>query len=360
MAAYTKYMRIAQVAPLHESVPPQYYGGTERIVSYLTDELVRQGHEVTLFASGDSRTKARLVPICSRALRLNPNSKDPIAPHILEAEVVFQHRNNFDIIHSHIDYFAYPLIRQMEVPALTTIHLRLDVQDLVNLYREFNEIPLVSISDAQRRPLQWVNWIGTVHHGLPETLLEPRYEQGKYLAFLGRVSPEKGLPMAIEIANRAGVPLKIAAKVSKNEREYFQNEIIPLLNDRNIEFIGEINDSQKSEFLNQALALLLPIDWPEPFGLAIIEALACGTPVITRPCGSVPEIVEPGVTGFLFDNVDEGVRAVDKIATLNRKMCREIFERRFSVERMASDYVSLYEKLINDRKQESMASRYAG
>ncbi len=338
-------MKIAQVAPLHESVPPKLYGGTERVVSYLTEALVKLGHEVTLYASGDSVTSARLRALCQCALRLDKHSVDPVADHICLAERVFQESAEFDLVHSHIDYLAFPLLRRMRTPRVTTLHGRLDVPNLRNLFREFRDEPVISISNHQRLPLSWAGWQATVYHGLPEDRYWFHDGPGKYLAFLGRVSPEKRLNLAIEIARRAGIPLKIAAKVDTADREYFESIIKPLLSS-GVEFIGEIGEAEKNEFLGKALALLFPIDWPEPFGLVMIEALACGTPVIARPRGSVPEIIEDGMTGFLMKNVQEGVRAVQQAHRLSRARCRQAFEERFTATRMAADYVAAYQRLL--------------
>jgi len=338
-------MRIAQVAPLYESVPPRLYGGTERVVSWLTEELVREGHDVTLFASGDSLTNARLVPMCARALRLDPSCIDPLAHHMNLIERVLQAKDDFDIIHFHIDYLHFCMSRRERLPQVTTLHGRLDIPDLVPLYREFYEMPVVSISDSQRAPLPWLNWHGTVHHGLPEQRLRPGLEPGEYLAFLGRVSPEKGLDKAIEIALRAEIPLKIAAKVDRTDKEYFESEIKPLLNNDLIEFVGEISDLEKNEFFSQALAFLFPINWSEPFGIVLIESLACGVPVIAFPRGSVPEIVEDGVSGFLVNSVDEAVSAIKNIDVIDRRKCREAFELRFSAKRMAQDYLNIYQRI---------------
>jgi glycosyltransferase involved in cell wall biosynthesis len=344
-------MRIAQVAPLYESVPPKCYGGTERVVSWLTEELVRQGHEVTLFASGDSVTAATLVPICSDALRLADESVDHLAHHVVMIDQVFQRAHEFDVIHSHIDYLPFPLIhRYPEVPVVSTLHGRLNIPDLVPLYETFADIPVISISDSQREPLPFANWLGTVYHGLPRNLLEYHETQGEYLAFLGRISPEKGVDTAIEIAKRAGMPLKIAAKVDNADRDYFESVVKPLLSNPHVEYIGEIGEDEKSEFLGNAYALLFPIDWVEPFGLVMIEAMACGTPVIARPCGSVPEVLDDGVTGFLFEEVDGAVRALENVPALSRKRCREVFEARFTAERMASDYVALYKRVIKSNR----------
>ena len=338
-------MRIAQVAPLYESVPPRLYGGTERVVSWLTEELVRQGHDVTLFASGDSLTNARLIPVCSRALRLDPRCVDPLAHHMNLVERVTQAKDDFDITHFHIDYLHFSMSRREGLPQLTTLHGRLDIPDLAPLYREFYEMPVVSISDSQRTPLPWLNWHGTVHHGMPEEMLQPRLEPGQYLAFLGRVSPEKGLDKAIEIALRAEIPLKIAAKVDRADKEYYESQIKPLLNSDLIEFVGEISDREKNEFLGKALAFLFPINWCEPFGIVLIESLACGVPVVAYPLGSVPEIIEDGVTGFLVNNVDEAVTAIKNIGAIDRRKCRRAFELRFSAERMALDYVNIYQRI---------------
>lgn len=338
-------MRIAQVAPLYESVPPRLYGGTERVVSYLTEELVKQGHEVTLFASGDSVTSATLVPGSAGALRLSRGVTDPLPHHVLLLEKVFQRAGEFDVIHFHIDHLHFPMVRRHAVPHVTTMHGRLDLPDLEPLFLEFSDMPLVSISDAQRRPLPWVNWQATVYHGLPESLYRFHEQPGKYLAFIGRVSPEKRLDWAIEIAVRSGMELKVAAKVDRADREYFETHIRKLLDHPLVEFIGEIGDREKNEFLGNAYALLFPIDWPEPFGLVMIESMACGTPVIARRCGSVPEVMQDGVTGFVFDRVDEAVEAVEQVGRLDRRRIRQVFERRFSAARMAREYVKVYRRL---------------
>jgi glycosyltransferase involved in cell wall biosynthesis len=338
-------VRIAQVAPLVESVPPKLYGGTERVVSYLTEELVRMGHEVTLFASGDSVTSAHLVPVCPEALRLSTTSIDHLAHHIVMLEDVYNRNNHFDIIHFHIDYLHFPLSRRESVANVTTLHGRLDIPDLQPLYQRFADMPVVSISDSQREPLPNANWQATVYHGLPKEQYNFYSQQGKYLAFLGRISPEKGVDRAIEIASLAGVPLKIAAKVDRADREYFESTIEPLLNNPLVEFIGEIGYPDKNDFLGNALALLFPINWPEPFGLVMIEAMACGTPVIAHPSGSVPEIVEEGRTGFLVSDAQGAAKAVAHVSQLSREECRRSFEERFSATRMARDYVTLYEKL---------------
>ncbi len=339
-------MRIAQVSPLFESVPPKYYGGTERVVSYLTEELVRRGHDVTLFASGDSVTKARLIAPCRRSLRLDKHCVDQLAHHILMLEQVFKDTSRFDIIHFHIDYLHFPLSRRSATPHVTTLHGRLDIPDLVPLYQEFREVPVVSISNAQREPLPWLNWQGTVYHGLPEDLYTFREEPGKYLAFLGRISPEKRVDRAIEIAKRVGMEIKIAAKVDAVDREYFEDVIEPLLKDPLAEYVGEIGEGEKNEFLGNAYALLFPIDWPEPFGLVMIEAMACGTPVIAYRKGSVPEVMEEGTTGFIVHGLEDAVKAVERVPLLSRKRCREVFEERFTASRMAEDYLAVYKRLL--------------
>ncbi|HEX3353050.1 MAG TPA: glycosyltransferase family 4 protein [Terriglobales bacterium] len=339
-------MRIAQVAPLYESVPPKLYGGTERVVSYLTEELVQRGHEVTLFASGDSLTEARLVPLCKQSLRLAPGCVDPLPHHLLLVERVLQEKENFDLIHFHIDYLHYPRSRTEDVPTLTTLHGRLDLPDLVPLYQQFRAMPVASISESQRQPLPWLNWQGTVYHGLPLASLSYHQAPGKYLAFLGRTSPEKGLDEAIKIARAAGVELKIAAKIDRVDQAYFDSVIRPLLKGPGVEFVGEIGSTEKNEFLGNALALLAPVQWPEPFGLVMIEAMACGTPVIAYPRGSVPELVEEGVSGFMVSTAQEAAAAVKAIPAIARKRCREYFERRFSAGRMCEDYLTLYHRLL--------------
>jgi len=344
-------MRIAQVSPLYESVPPRLYGGTERVVCWLTEELVRQGHEVSLFASGDSLTNARLVPVCPQALRLDPNCIDPLAHHVHLIEHVLQKKDEFDVIHFHIDYLHFCTSRREELPQLTTLHGRLDIPDLVPLYREFSEMPVVSISDAQRIPLPWINWQGTVHHGMPEDRFMPSLGPGQYLAVLGRISPEKGVDCAIEIALRAEMPLKIAAKVDKSDRDYFEAHIKPMLDHELIEFIGEIGDAEKNEFLGNASALLFPINWSEPFGIVLIEAIACGLPVVAYPLGSVPEIIEQGVSGFLVESVDEAVKAVKNLSRIDRRKCRKAFERRFSDRRMTHDYLTIYDRIVKREPQ---------
>jgi glycosyltransferase involved in cell wall biosynthesis len=348
-------MRIAQVAPLYESVPPKYYGGTERIVSYLTEELVRQGHEVTLFASGDSETKARLVAMCRRSLRLDKHCVDQMAHHVLMLERVLQRSGEFDIIHFHVDYLHYSLSRRQSFPHVTTLHGRLDIPDLVPLYREFRDVPVVSISDAQREPLPWANWQATVYHGLPADLYRFRATPGGYLAFLGRISREKRVDRAIRIAREVQIPLRIAAKVDRVDQEYFDTVVEPLLHDPLVEFVGEIGEGEKDEFLGEAQALLFPIDWPEPFGIVMIEAMACGTPVIAYRNGSVPEVMEEGRTGFIVEHFDDAVEAMRGLPKLSRARCREVFDQRFTAARMARDYVDVYERLIERRKPVSGA-----
>ncbi len=339
-------MRIAQVAPLYESVPPHSYGGTERVVSYLTEALVRQGHQVTLFASGDSRTSAELVPVVDRALRLDGRCVDPLAHHIVQLERVAQRADEFDVIHFHVDYLHFPLVRRLKVPQVTTLHGRLDVPDLVPLYREFGDMPVVSISDAQRAPLPHARWQATVYNGLPEDLYRLREAPGDYLAFLGRMSPEKGVEEAIEIARRAGLPLKIAAKIDKVDQEYYTGRIRPLLRQPGIEFVGEITEREKGEFLGGALALVFPIQWPEPFGLVMTEAMACGTPVVAYPRGSVPEVVRDGENGFIVHDLESAVAALHRIREIDRRRCREIFEARFGASRMAQGYLEVYRRLV--------------
>lgn len=342
-------MRIAQVAPLFESVPPKYYGGTERVVSYLTEELVRQGHEVTLFASGDSVTRARLVAACRRSLRLDKHSVDHLALHVLLMEHVCQRAKEFDVVHFHTDYLHYPLARRHPMTHVTTLHGRLDIPELIPLYAEFREVPVVSISDAQREPLPDANWQGTVYHGLPPDLFRYRPEPGTYFAFLGRISPEKRVDRAIEIAKQLEMPVKIAAKVDVVDKGYFESVVKPLLRDPLVEYVGEIGEGEKDEFLGNAYALLFPIDWPEPFGLVMIEAMACGTPVIAYRRGSVPEVLEDGRTGFIVRGLEDALEAARKIPQLSRHRCRELFEERFTATRMANDYLMIYERLIANK-----------
>jgi len=350
-------MHIAQVAPLYESVPPKYYGGTERVVSYLTEELVGQGHDVTLFASGDSVTRARLVAACRRPLRMDKHCVDRLAHHMLMLEYVVQRAAEFDIVHFHTDYLHFPLSRREQITHVTTLHGRLDLPDLVPVYQEFREMPVISISNVQREPLPWANWQATVYHGLPADMYHFRDKAGTYLAFLGRVSPEKRVDRAIEIAKQVGIPLKIAAKVDRVDKDYFETVVEPLLRHPFVEFVGEIGEGEKEEFLSNAYALLFPIDWPEPFGLVIIEAMACGTPVIAYRGGAVPEVMEEGHTGFTVEGLEDAVEAVRRVPELSRKRCREVFEKRFTAARMAHDYVQVYERLINIRQHERLEVR---
>jgi len=339
-------MRIAQIAPLMEAVPPKLYGGTERIVAYLTDELVAMGHEVSLFASGDSATTARLEAAYPQALRLDPTVRDHVAPLVAMLETVAQRAHEFDVIHLHCDYLAYPVLARCGVPFLATLHGRLDLPELKLVYKSFADVPVVSISDSQREPLPEARYVATVYHGLPEQLLQPGDGAGGYLAFLGRISPEKAPDRAIRIAARAGMKLKIAAKIDRVDREYFAAEIEPLLAQPHVEFIGEIAEHQKSKFLGKAAGLLFPIAWQEPFGLAMIEAMACGTPVIALRNGSVPEVVDDGVTGFIVDDEETAARAAEELYLLDRPLVRAIFEQRFTSRRMAEDYTRIYQELI--------------
>jgi glycosyltransferase involved in cell wall biosynthesis len=338
-------MHIAQVAPLYESVPPRGYGGTERVVAYLTDELLRRGHHVTLFASGDSVTRAELVACSPSALRL-AKVADPLAYHVCMLDEVRKRAREFDIIHSHADYLAYPFLGSVTVPSVTTLHGRLDLPDLVPVYEHFSRIPLVSISDSQRRPFPAANWVRTVYHGLPVDELTFQRRPEGYLAFLGRVSHEKRVDRAIEIAIRVGLPLKIAAKIDHADREYFEGVVKPLLGHPLIEFVGEIDAAHKNGFLGGACATLFPIDWPEPFGLVMIESMACGTPVVAFRAGSVGEIMKDGVSGFVVNSIEEAVAATRRIPTIDRALCRHYFETRFSVETMADAYLDVYNRVI--------------
>jgi glycosyltransferase involved in cell wall biosynthesis len=342
-------MRIAQIAPLAEPVPPDRYGGTERVVAYLADELVRRGHEVTLFASGDSGTEADLVAATERALRRDPTVSEPLAPHISELGMAFKRAGDFDIMHSHVDYLAFPVARLVATPTLHTLHGRLDLPHLVHVFGEFHDVPLVSISEAQRQPLRHLslNWAGTVYHGLRLEDYPYSPTPGGYLAFCGRICPEKRPDLAIEVARRAGLPLKMAAKVDDTDRDYFERAIRPRLDEPGIEFLGEVDEARKVELMAQALALLFPIDWPEPFGLVMIEAMATGTPVITRPYGAAPEVVVDGQTGFIGESVEDLVAAVKRADTLDRLACRRHVEQRFSVGRMVDDYEALYARMLS-------------
>jgi glycosyltransferase involved in cell wall biosynthesis len=338
-------MRIAQVAPLYESVPPQLYGGTERIVHYLTEELVALGHEVTLYAAGDSQTSAELVSVCPRSLRLDPECVDSLAHHMTMLELVSRRHREYDVVHFHIDYLHYMMSRLLGIRQLTTLHGRLDLPDLQSLYDVFGEMPVVSISEAQRRPLPQANWIGTVLHGLPIGLLDFSPKPRGYFAFVGRISPEKRVDRAIDIAKALSVPVRIAAKVAKADQDYYSEKIAPLFEHPLVEYMGEIPESEKAEFIGGADALLFPIDWPEPFGLVMIEAMACGTPVVAFDHGSVREVLEDGVTGYIVRDMPSAIEAARKAAGLDRRRIRQRFEERFSARRMAEDYVDLYQTL---------------
>ncbi len=337
-------MRIAQVAPLAESVPPKLYGGTERVVAWLIDELVELGHDVTLFASGDSRTRAKLVPVCPRGLRLARPRIDPVIASAAQLEAMASRAHEFDVIHCHMDWLHLSLLSRIGVPFVTTMHGRLDLPGLTELVANFPKAPFVSISDDQRRPCPG-HWLGTVYHGLPANSLQPSFAPGRYLAFLGRLTEEKGPEPAIRIARAAGMPLRIAAKIPRSSRGYFEERLKPLIDGDSVELVGEVGEDRKSDFLANAAALLFPIDWPEPFGLVMIEAMACGTPVIAYRRGSVPEVIEEDVTGFIIENEEEAIAAVKRIGELDRRRVRAAFEERFTSRRMAQDYVRLYEKL---------------
>lgn len=348
-------MRIAQIAPLCESVPPTFYGGTERVVSWLTEELVRRGHQVTLFASADSRTGAELVPVVPRALRLDPDVRDATPYNAMLLDTAFRHAHRFDVMHFHIELIHYPLFRSLADRVVTTLHGRLDLHDLIPFYTAFPDLPLVSISDSQRNPMPPANWAATIHHGMPRDVHRIGPGDGGYVVFLGRICPEKGPDEAIAIAEMAKMPLRIAAKVDKIDRPYFEEHFKPLLSSRWAEFIGEIGETEKTGLLGHATALLMPICWPEPFGLVMIEAMACGTPVIAYPCGAVLEIVEHGVTGFIVNNAAEAAEAVRKAQHLDRKRIRAEFEARFTVERMTDDYLTVYEALVQEMGRRTAA-----
>lgn len=340
-------MRIAQVAPLYERVPPLLYGGTERVVSYLTEALVRLGHDVTLFASGDSETSARLVPACPRALWRDPDVRETLPHHVRLMELVFRDTGAFDVMHFHTDYLHFPLVRRHGCPSVTTLHGLVHPHDLRALLEEYRDVPLVSISNDQRRPIPDANWQGTVYHGLPREAFTFREAPGTYLVYLGRMSPEKRVDRAIEIARRAGLPLRIAAKIYPEEQHYFDETLAPLIRDAQplVEFVGEVGGRAKDELIGGALALLFPIEWAEPFGLVLIEALACGTPVVAWSRGAVPEIVTDGVTGYVVESVPAAVSAVARVGDLDRRACRDAFERRFDADRMARQYVEVYNRL---------------
>jgi len=344
-------MRIAQIAPLFEAVPPKLYGGTERVVYSLTEELVALGHDVTLFASGDSITSATLAPMREQALRLDPTVKDWIASYMRMMELVYRRAHEFDVLHFHTDYFPLSLFSRQHTPFLTTLHGRLDLPEFKEVYETFPDAPFVSISDHQRRPIPGLNWVRTVLHGMPANLLTPRPVEQRYFAFLGRISPEKGADKAIRIAAAAGVKLKMAAKVDSADQRYWDEEIAPLIAaSPHVEFIGEINDAQKPDFLSGAHALLFPIDWPEPFGLVMIESMACGTPVIAFNRGSVPEVIDHGLTGFIVPDEPAAIAAIGSLDRLDRKAVRARFEQRFTARRMAEDYLDVYEELIVGRQ----------
>ena len=333
-------MHIAQVAPLTEAIPPKLYGGTERVVSWLTEELIALGHDVTLFASGDSITSAKLEAAWPRALRLDGAVRDPNALHMMMLERVYRRASDFDFLHFHLDYYPFSLF-------LTTLHGRLDLPEHQPVFDTFSSVPVVSISNSQRRPLPQANWVSTVQHGLPVRLLEPKPVTPSYFAFLGRIAPEKGIDRAIRIAQHCGMPLKVAAKVDRADQDYYDEKIVPMLKSANVDFIGEISDKEKSDFLSGATVLLVPIDWPEPFGLVMIEALACGTPVIAFNRGSVPEIIEDGLTGFIVEDINGAIGAVDRLGQLSRDKIRRRFEERFTARRMAQDYLSVYRSLTD-------------
>ena len=340
------YMKIAQVAPLYESVPPKFYGGTERIVAYLTEELIKQGHDVTLFATGDSQTSASLVAVIPEALRLKENCEDMLAPHIVQLQEVVERSDDFDVIHFHTDYLNFPFTYSLKAPHVTTLHGKLTIPELQMIYTKFSDQPVVCISEAQCRPLPQANFVGTVHHGLPAELFYQGTGEGGYFAFIGRISPEKRCDRAIEIAIATNTPLKIAAKIDKADREYFEKKIKHLFDHPLVEFIGEINESQKQDFLGNAKALLFPIDWPEPFGLVMIESMACGTPIVGWNMGSVPEILEDGKNGYIVNSIEEAIAAVEKISLIDRKNVRNVFEQRFTARRMALEYVDVYQKQV--------------
>jgi glycosyltransferase involved in cell wall biosynthesis len=342
-------MKIAQVAPLFESVPPRAYGGTERVVSYLTEALVEMGHEVTLFASGDSVSSANLVSVVPRSLRLDPNKPDPLVWHTIMMDKVMKSARSFDIIHFHTDVLQLPLVRECPTACVSTAHGRLDIADLKSLFSCFPSHPMVSISNSQRAPLPWLNWRATVHHGLPFGLYSLHPEPQDYFAFVGRISPEKRADRAIEIAKACGTPLRIAAKVDPADKDYFESTIEPLLDDPLVSYEGEIGDDAKDEFIGNARALLMPIDWPEPFGLVMIESMACGTPVIAYGCGSVPEILDHGVTGFIVKDQEEAIAAARNIAQIDRRRCRQVFEQRFAARVMARRYLDVYRELVEAR-----------
>ena len=339
-------MKIAQLAPLVESVPPKLYGGTERVISYLTETLVDMGHDVTLFASADSTTSAKLQPQCPKSFRLDNNKDDHVAYFVLMHEHIHRHAHEFDIIHSHMDYILFGTLRRLKKPHMTTLHGRLDLPCLQHVFKEFSDTPLISISNDQQSPLPHVNWMNTVYNGIPKNLYRAHEKEGKYLAFIGRISPEKRPDLAVEIAKKLDMPLKIAAKVDKVDEAYYESKIKPLFKHSLVEYIGEISEKEKNDFLGNAYALLFPIDWPEPFGLAMIEAMACGTPVIARKRGSVPEVIEEGISGFTFENVDDAIKKIKKISSLKRQRVRQAFEEKFTAAHMAENYLKVYKQAM--------------
>ena len=351
-------VRIAQVSPLWEAVPPPRYGGIERIVSYLTEEHVHLGHDVTLYASGDSRTSARLRPMCDGGLRSDGRCKDALAHHLAMLHRVFEEADQFDIVHFHTGYLHLPLLWRSPVPSVTTLHDRLDLHDIRGIFKTFERTSFVSISDAQREPMRWLNWAGTIHHGLPPDLYALNERPEPYLAFVGRLSQEKGIAAAVDIAVRTGMKLRVAAKIGVEDREYFEQVVRKLFEHPLVEYVGEICDAEKQDFLGNATATLFPIDWPEPFGLVMIESMACGTPVIACPCGSVPEVVDHGASGLIVDSVDDAAEAVHAVSRLSRRRCREVFERRFTTRRMAEDYVRTYGRLTEGNQHRRKPTDY--
>jgi glycosyltransferase involved in cell wall biosynthesis len=344
-------VRIAQVSPLYESVPPKAYGGTERVVHFLTEQLVKNGHEVTLFASGDSVTSAELIAVCERSLRLHSEKSDHLAQHFIQLDEVISSRSKFDVVHFHIDFLHFPASKLLHYHHVTTLHGCLDQEGLPQLYKRYNQLPVISISNSQRTPVPDADWIANVYHGLPVDLFKPAYNRGSYLAFLGRISPEKGIEYAIEAAKQLNIPLKVAAKIDANDKVYFDTKVHALLNHPLIEFLGEINDNEKQDFLSNAIALLFPVNWSEPFGLVLIESIACGTPVIAFRNGSVPEIIDEGITGYIVESVDEMVSAVKKIDRISRSGCRKRFEARFTSEIMVKNYEQVYNMLLSGKEQ---------
>ncbi len=345
-------MKIAQISPLYESVPPKCYGGTERVVAYLTDALLDLGHEVTLFASADSITRAKLIPTCEHALRLDSRCVDPLAWHVLQLQQLIELANQFDIIHFHTHCLHFPYYNFCPTAQLTTLHGRLDIREIVKLHQQFPTLPLVSISNHQRQPLTGVNWVDTVYHGLPETLYQPNFSPDDYLLFLGRTSPEKRLDRAIEIARRCGKTLKVGAKIDDSDRDYYNRHLQPLMTQPHVDYVGEVSEKEKQQLIGQAAALLFPIDWPEPFGMVMIEAMACATPVIAWANGSVPEVITSDISGKIVSSMDEAVSAVDQLAEIDRHAVHEEFIRRFTANTMANHYVKLYQQLIQEKSRE--------